>query len=219
MESINEDRSIGAQRIQYEKGVLDEASAARDPFEQFDVLYEAARTAPEVLEPSAMSIATAGAGGAPSLRVVLLRGVDARGFVFFTNYESRKGRDLAENPQAALLFFWDRLERQIRIEGRVERVDAAESDAYFARRPRGHRLSAWASHQSAPIPNRAFVEERMAAEDTLFTGIEVTRPAYWGGYRVLPDVFEFWQGRRDRVHDRIAYTRDAGTWRIERLSP
>ena len=205
--------------IEYEKGALDEASVASDPFGQFAAWYEEARNAPDILEPSAMSVATADAGGAPSLRVVLLRGVDARGFVFFTNYESHKGRDLAQNPQAALLFFWDRLERQIRIEGRVERIDAAESDAYFARRPRGHRLSAWASQQSATIPNRAFVEERMAAEDKVFAGIEVTRPPYWGGYRVLPASFEFWQGRRNRVHDRIRYTREGDAWRTERLSP
>jgi pyridoxamine 5'-phosphate oxidase len=205
--------------IEYEKGALDEASVASDPFGQFAAWYEDARNAPDILEPSAMSVATADAGGAPSLRVVLLRGVDARGFVFFTNYESHKGRDLAQNPQAALLFFWDRLERQIRIEGRVERIDAAESDAYFARRPRGHRLSAWASQQSATIPNRAFVEERMAAEDKVFAGIEVTRPPYWGGYRVLPASFEFWQGRRNRVHDRIRYTREGDAWRTERLSP
>ena len=150
---------------------------------------------------------------------MLLRGHDARGFVFFTNYDSRKGRDLAVRPVAALLFFWPALERQIRIEGAVARLDDAESDAYFASRPRGHRVSAWASHQSAVIPDRAFVEARMEAEDARFADVEVPRPPYWGGYRVTPEIFEFWQGRRNRVHDRLSYRRDGERWRIERLSP
>jgi pyridoxamine 5'-phosphate oxidase len=151
--------------------------------------------------------------------VVLLRGRDERGYVFFTNYDSRKGRELDANPQAALLFFWERLQRQVRIEGRVERVTAAESDAYFERRPRGHRLSAWASRQSAVVANREQLEAQFAQEDARFASGDVPRPPFWGGYRVVPDAFEFWQGRRNRVHDRIAYLRAADGWRIERLSP
>jgi pyridoxamine 5'-phosphate oxidase len=216
---MSHDQTSLEQRISYEKGALDEALVGSDPFAQFSTWFDEASASDSVLEPNAMSVATADAAGVPSLRVVLLRGVDARGFVFFTNYESHKGRDLAENANAALLFFWDRLERQIRIEGTVERVTAEESDAYFARRPRGHRLSAWASQQSATIPNRAFVEERMRAEDERFTGVEVPRPPYWGGYRVVPRAFEFWQGRRNRVHDRLVYERAGEQWLIHRLAP
>jgi pyridoxamine 5'-phosphate oxidase len=218
---MSEQRATGEQRVSYEKGALDESTVSLDPFAQFDLWYEDAGRADGVGERAAMSVATAGADGVPSLRIVLLRGVDARGFVFFTNYESHKGRDLAANPHAALLFFWEPLERQIRIEGRVEKIDGAESDAYFARRPRGHRLSAWASAQSSTIPDRATVERRMAAEDVRFAGSDVPRPEYWGGYRVVPKTFEFWQGRRNRVHDRIAYARagGAGAWTIARLAP
>jgi pyridoxamine 5'-phosphate oxidase len=207
------------QRVSYEKGELDERSVSLDPFDQFTAWYEQARAHAEIVEPGAMALATATAEGVPSLRTVLLRGVDARGFAFFTNYESRKGRELNANPFAALLFFWDRLERQIRIEGGIERLDAAESDAYFALRPRGHRLNAWASAQSSVVPDRAFVDARLAAEARRFEDADVPRPPFWGGYRVVPAAFEFWQGRPDRSHDRIAYVREGGGWRTVRLSP
>jgi pyridoxamine 5'-phosphate oxidase len=166
-----------------------------------------------------MALATRDGRGRPSLRIVLLRGFDERGFVFFTNYESRKGRELDSGGGAALLFYWERLERQIRIEGAAVRIIAAESDTYFARRPRGHRLSAWASAQSSPVPDRAYLEARMEAEELRFKDADIPRPPFWGGYRVAPTAFEFWQGRPNRVHDRIAYVRAGTEWAIERLSP
>ena len=206
-------------RVSYDLGQLDERTVAADPSVQFGTWYEELRALPDVIEPAAVVLATSDAMGRPSARVVLLRGRDERGYVFFTNYDSRKGRELDANPQAALLFFWERLQRQVRIEGRVERVTAAESDAYFERRPRGHRLSAWASRQSAVVANREQLEAQFAQEDARFASGDVPRPPFWGGYRVVPDAFEFWQGRRNRVHDRIAYLRAADGWRIERLSP
>ncbi len=209
---------LATTRTSYEKGALDEASVARDPFAQFKMwLDEAVGT--EGVEPNAVTVASVAPDGQPSLRVVLLRGYDERGFVFFTNYKSRKGHELDGAGKAALLFYWAPLERQIRIEGTVERIAADESDAYFAKRPRGHRLSAWASKQSAVVPDRATLEVQMAEEDARFRDVEVPRPPYWGGYRVAPHAFEFWQGRRNRVHDRLAYVRDGDVWTIERLSP
>jgi pyridoxamine 5'-phosphate oxidase len=197
---------------------LGEARAAPDPIAQFRAWLDDA-TAAGGPEPQAMTLATVAADGAPHARVVYLRGLDERGFAFFTNYESNKGRDLEATPRAALVFFWALLHRQVRVEGTVARLSAAESDAYFAQRPRGHRLSAWASHQSTVIPSRAFLEERMADAVARFGAGAVPRPPYWGGYLVTPQRVEFWQGREDRAHDRLAYVRGAGGWRIERLSP
>ncbi len=208
--------SAGAARISYEKGELDEARVARDPFAQFKAWLDEASC---MVEPSAVTVASVAPDGQPSLRVVLLRGYDESGFVFFTNYESRKGRELDACGKAALLFYWGPLERQIRVEGAAVRIAGTESDAYFAQRPRGHRLSAWASKQSSVVPDRAFLEKQMHVQDELFKDVDVPRPPYWGGYRVVPLAFEFWQGRRNRVHDRIAYFRDGNGWRIERLSP
>ena len=216
---MSSDSAITDARISYEKGELVEDRVARDPFAQFRAWLDEAIATEGLIEPHAVTVATVAPDGQPSARVVLLRGYDERGFVFFTNYESRKGRELDGAGKAGLLFYWGPLERQIRIDGAVARISADESDAYFAKRPRGHRLSAWASKQSSIVPDRAYLEAQMAEEDARFQDVEVPRPPYWGGYRVVPSAFEFWQGRRNRVHDRIAYVRDGDVWRIERLSP
>jgi pyridoxamine 5'-phosphate oxidase len=210
---------ITTRRLSYERGELDFSSAAIDPFAQFGIWLDEALAA-DIVEPNAMTVATVGIDGQPSARIVLLRGWDERGFVFFTNYESQKGHELAHTPRAALLFFWAVLERQIRIEGPVERLAAADSDAYFAQRPRGHRLSAWASPQSRTVPDRAFLDAEMTRFDERFHDVDVPRPPHWGGFRVVPYRFEFWQGRRNRVHDRLAFRRLPGRpWQRERLAP
>ena len=209
---------MNEERHSYDRDTLDEARAAAEPLAQFDRWIEEARGG-YVLEPNAMTVATVDERGHPSARTVLLRGWDARGFVFFTNYESQKGRDIARNPAVALLFFWPQLERQVRIEGQVVVLEPAESDAYFARRPRGSRLSAWASDQSRVVADRAALDARMDDADRRFAGVEVPRPPYWGGYRVAPERMEFWQGRPNRVHDRLLYRRDGGGWLRERLAP
>jgi pyridoxamine 5'-phosphate oxidase len=168
----------------------------------------------------AMTLATATPDGRPSARVVLLKGIDARGFAFFTNYESRKGRELDANPQAALVLLWTALQRQVRVVGRIERLSAEESDAYFATRPRGSQLGAWASEQSQPLPDRAELEARWAALDERWSGTAVPRPPHWGGYRVVPEEIEVWQGRANRLHDRFAYVRaPEGGWTWTRLQP
>jgi pyridoxamine 5'-phosphate oxidase len=206
-------------RVSYEKGALDVDAVAADPFAQFGTWFGEALAA-KLTEPYAMTVATVGIDGQPSARVVLLRGWDEHGFVFFTNYESQKGHEIAHTPRAAILFYWAELERQIRIEGSVARLGAAESDAYFVQRPRGHRLSAWASPQSAPVADRAFLEAEMQRYDERFAGDEVPRPPHWGGYRIAGQRFEFWQGRRNRVHDRIVYRRAGDRpWKIERIAP
>jgi pyridoxamine 5'-phosphate oxidase len=197
---------------------LNEHDADPNPFVMFQK-WLALAIAENLPEPIAMTLATSALDGKPSARVVLLRGVDERGFVFFTNYSSRKGKELKDNPFAALVFFWQPLHRQIRIEGRVERVNAQESDTYFAVRPRGSQLAAAASPQSQVIPNREFLETRVQELNAKFPN-QVLRPAQWGGYRVVPDVFEFWQGRENRMHDRLRYTRAVNnTWKMERLAP
>ena len=204
-------------RNDYSLKTLDEAQVDLDPMKQFGVWMVEAIHA-QVPEPTAMSLATVGANGRPAGRIVLLKGVDARGFVFYTNYASRKGRELAAHPVAALTFLWKELERQVRIEGAVEQVSAAESDEYFATRPLGSRVGAWASPQSEVIPSRTWLEQRwseLAAEH----GTQPPRPPHWGGYCVKPDHIEFWQGRRSRLHDRIAYTRADDGWKIARLAP
>ena len=189
-----------------------------DPFRQFGAWFEEARSA-GVPVPEAMSVATSTAAGAPSVRMVLLKHVDERGFVFHTSYESRKGRELAENPRAALLFYWHELGRQVRVEGAVQRVSREDSDAYFATRPPEARLSAWASRQSEPVPSRAVLEERVAELLGEYRGREVPPPPFWGGFRVSPWELEFWQHRANRLHDRFRYRRDGAEWAIERLSP
>lgn len=190
-----------------------------DPFRQFAAWFQAAAETKPV-EPNAMTLATAGPSGRPSARTVLLKEHDARGFVFFTSYEGRKGQELAVNPQADLLFYWDQLARQVRIGGRVEKVSRAESEAYWRTRPRASQLGAWASHQSEPIADRETLEARYRAEEERYAGRDVPLPPAWGGYRLVPDRFEFWQGRAHRLHDRFRYTlRSGGQWLIERLCP
>ena len=189
-----------------------------DPIEQFGRWLGDAEAAGIPL-PNAMAVATADAEGRPSVRHVLLRGVDERGFTFFTNYDSRKGRQLAENPHAGLVFLWKLLDRQVNATGTAERVDPAESDAYFATRPREARLGAWASAQSSVLESREELERRVAEADERFAGAEVPRPPNWGGFVVRPNTVEFWQGRRSRLHDRFRYSREDGGWRVDRLSP
>ncbi len=203
---------------QNERDDLIEGSLPDEPMALFDHWFKAAVTA-EMIEPSAMTLATADKAGRPSARIVLLKDYSAQGFDFYTNYQSHKGHDLAANPYAALVLWWDKLERQIRIEGRVTQLDAANADAYFHRRPRGGQLGAAASHQSQPIADRAALEAQMQAAEARFENRDVERPDEWGGYRMTADSIEFWQGRRNRLHDRIVYTRSADHWAIQRLQP
>ncbi|QDV37912.1 pyridoxamine 5'-phosphate oxidase [Tautonia plasticadhaerens] len=210
-------RSITARR-EYGLGSLSEHEVDPDPIRQFSSWFAEAERA-GLDEPYAMTLATASAGGRPSARVVLLRGVDGRGFRFFTNYRSHKGRDLESNPFACLLFDWHEVERQVRVEGRAERLPEAESDAYFAGRPAETRIGAWASDQSEVVADRQALERRYAEFASRF-GDDVPRPPHWGGYLVIPESVEFWQGRPGRLHDRIRYAAEGGDpWRIERLSP
>jgi pyridoxamine 5'-phosphate oxidase len=211
--------STHAERKDHTRSTLSEEDLDPDPIRQFALWYDDARQSGNA-EFNAMTLATATPDGRPSARMVLLRGADERGFSFFTNYESRKARELEANPYAALVFFWQELERQVRIEGRVERVTADESDRYFHSRPRGARIGAWASPQSQVIAGREILDSRFVESERSHPGETVPRPANWGGYRLMPDSIEFWQGRTSRLHDRLRYTlRPAGTWLIERLAP
>lgn len=217
-------------RQDYSLQSLDITDVANDPIEQFKKWFDEAVKS-QILEPNAMILATATPDGKPSARVMLLKGIENQGFVFFTNYTSRKGSELTDNPHAALCFAWLELQRQVRIEGTLEKVDAADSDAYFQSRPVGSRIGAWASPQSQVIENRAVLEQReasykeqfhvMATQEATEGGeeVEIPRPPHWGGYVLKPTTIEFWQGRSSRLHDRIRYVFDGGRWTIERLAP
>jgi pyridoxamine 5'-phosphate oxidase len=210
--------SIADLRKDYSRMSLTESDLLDNPIEQFSVWFEQALSA-EIAEANAMCLSTVGSDNRPSSRIVLIKNIDARGFTWFTNYVSRKGQDLIGNPYAALLFHWIELERQVRIEGRVERVTDAESDAYFNSRPLLSRLAAIASEQSAPVADRTALEQQLLGVEHLY-GDRPVRPAYWGGYRLVPDRLEFWQGRRSRLHDRLVYTLNAdGSWKKQRLQP
>jgi pyridoxamine 5'-phosphate oxidase len=205
-------------RKEYTRAGLREADLAPDPIEQFRRWFGEAIAA-GLHEPNAMTVATSTPDGRPSARVVLLKGFDERGFVFYTNHEGRKGRELEENPYCALVFYWGELERQVRIEGRASRVPGEESDAYYESRPRGSRLGAWASAQSREVGDRATLEEGLRSLEAEYEGRDVPRPPFWGGYRVEPEAVEFWQGRENRLHDRLVYRRAPGGWEVVRLQP
>jgi len=206
-------------RKEYATRGLNESDLDPNPFTQFQRWYEEA-VAADVIEPNAMTLATATRDGIPSARTILLKGFDERGFIFYTNYESRKGKEIAENPNAALVFYWATFERQIRITGAINKISPEESEAYFKSRPMGARLGAWVSLQSQVIPNREVLEERLTELMNEFADTEnIPMPPYWGGYCLVPSAIEFWQGRVNRLHDRFRYTRQENEWLIERLSP
>jgi pyridoxamine 5'-phosphate oxidase len=206
-------------RKEYSLAGLSEKDLARDPFRQFDKWFQEAEGA-KIPEPNAMTLASASRDGRPSARTVLLKGVDGRGFVFYTNYESRKGRELDVNPRATLLFPWIALERQIIVEGPVVKVSREESEAYFHSRPLSSQLSAWVSQQSSIVTGRKVLDDAMKELEKKYAGLPVPLPPYWGGFRLSPETVEFWQGRRSRLHDRLRYRRETdGGWIVERLAP
>lgn len=205
-------------RREFESEGLNRETLSSDPLTQFEIWFGDAREA-GILEPNAMSLATAGADSMPDIRTVLLKYFDERGFVFYTNYESRKAREITENPQAALLFPWIGLNRQVRIQGKVEKVSKTESLKYFSSRPRGSQLGAWVSEQSKTITSRGLLEQKVAEIKRKFSDGEVPLPSFWGGYRIIPERMEFWQGRPSRLHDCFEYVRKSDGWLIQRLQP
>ena len=211
--------SIASIRKDYQQQSLSEEDILSNPFSQFDKWWNEALKS-EIGEVNAMTLSTASAKGEPDARIVLLKGFDENGFTFFTNYESSKGRQLLENPRACLVFFWKELERQVRIKGPVEKVDSRESDTYFNSRPSGSRIGAWASPQSELLVNRDWLEQREKEIQEKYRGKEIPRPPHWGGYRLKPISMEFWQGRSNRLHDRILFTNvSEGIWKIGRIAP
>ena len=212
------DSSIANLRQNYTRAGLSEADLDSDPIKQFEAWFETALDA-DLLEPNAMTLATATPDGKPTARIVLLKGFSDRGFVFYTNYESQKGQQLIANPYAALVFLWDKLERQIRIEGKVEQLKPEESAEYFHSRPKASQLGAWASAQSRVIPNREVLEQKLVELQKNYSNATVPLPEHWGGFRVVPNRIEFWQGRPSRLHDRLVYVQADGSWEIKRLSP
>lgn len=219
MKSLD-NKTIAALREDYRSATLLEAEAAANPIEQFKAWFEAALQA-QLPEPNAMTLATANTAGIPNARIVLLKGVDERGFVFYTNYGSAKGQELTENPRAVLVFVWLELQRQVRVSGRVERVSKAESEAYFQSRPKGSQIGAYVSPQSEVIDSRQFLDDRLAALNDTYKDVEqLPLPDFWGGFRLIPENIEFWQGRSSRLHDRLRYSQQADlSWKIERLAP
>ncbi|MCB0193052.1 MAG: pyridoxamine 5'-phosphate oxidase [Anaerolineae bacterium] len=217
--SKKEDPSVDNLRIEYERPELQRSTLKADPVEQFKAWLDDA-IATDIIEPHAMTLATATASGIPSARVVLLRGYDAKGFVFYTNYDSQKGKELAENPYAALTFYWASLHRQVRISGTVSRISAIESNHYFQSRPKSSQIGAWSSKQSQVLNSREELEDEFKEFEAEFQEKDVPRPPYWGGFIVSPEIIEFWQGRPSRLHDRFRYKLQGdGSWMIERLSP
>jgi pyridoxamine 5'-phosphate oxidase len=211
--------NLASSRDRYESEPLLESGLAADPIEQLRGWLDQAYAMPEIPEPNAMSLASAQRDGRVSARIVLLRGLDRRGLIFYTSYFSRKAQQIGENPRVAATFFWPQLHRQVRVEGTIAPISEDESDAYFASRPRGHQLSAWASEQSEGVERREILAERMAHFEGRFAGEEVPRPHSWGGYAIAPEYVEFWQGQPNRLHDRLAYLREGAAWAVQRLQP
>jgi pyridoxamine 5'-phosphate oxidase len=210
--------SLAKLRRSYAERTLDEKDVPTNPFELFSLWVQEAVNA-AIVEPNAMILSTASSSGKPNARVVLLKDVTEESLVFFTNYESRKAKELLKNPQASLLFYWSELGRQIRISGLVEKTSTKESGEYFKTRPYESRIAAWASKQSESIPDRKYLEDKFLEYQNLYPDDDVPLPSFWGGYRLIPDYFEFWQGRENRMHDRVAYAKEEGNWKIDRLSP